>query len=258
MITKSDRQAVARQLREESRHNAGEPPTADEVLAYTRGELPAEEAASVRERLLCHPDLMRTLTEPFPAEGAKRDDPDYLTDAEYEFHWAAMRAKMEKPAAPRAIARVSRPARLLHFWRFAAAIAAAVAVVLGASLWQANLRISEPRVVPEQQVLFPDGQRGKPHDAATLSAQGESVLLVIPLIGQSEYQQYRLELVDAETRKSAWKSEPLEPGDDATFTLLVSRRFFKPGTYEVAVSGITGATEEKVATYSLRVPPPHR
>jgi hypothetical protein len=258
MITKSDRQAVARQLREESRHKAGEPPTADEVLAYTRGELPAAEAALVRERLLCHPDLMRTLTEPFPAEGAKRDDPDYLTDADYEFHWAAMRAKMEKPAAPRAIANTGTTARLLHFWRFAAAIAAAVAVVFGASLWQANRRLSEPRIVSEQQVLFPDGQRGPDRQAAMLSMQGESVLLVVPLIGQSEYQQYRLTLADTATDNTIWKSEPLALHDDATFTLLVSRRFFKPGTYEIAVSGITGATEEKVATYSLRVPQPHR
>lgn len=257
MITKSDWKAVARQLREDGLRKTADPPTADEMLAYTRGELPAEEAAWVRERLLCHPDLMRTLTEPFPAEGAKRGDPDYLTDAEYEFHWAALRAKAEKPATA-APASMSVPARVLHFWRFAAAIAAAVAVVLGASLWQANLRLAAPRIVSEQQVLFPDGRRGGGQEAATLSTHGDSVLLVIPLIGQSEYQRYRIELVNAASRKSAWKSEPLTLRDDATFTLLVSRRFLDPGTYEVVVSGITGATEEKVAIYSLRVPPPHR
>ncbi|PYQ26599.1 MAG: hypothetical protein DMF56_23600 [Acidobacteria bacterium] len=253
MNTKADWQAVGRQLREEDRRGAGEPPTADEVLAYTRGELPPEEEASVRERLLCHPDLVRTLTEPFPAEGAKRGDPDYLTDAEYEFHWAAMQKKMQKPVQP-----VSQPGRVLHFWRFAAAVAAAISVVLGASLWQANQRLAEPRVVAEQQVLFPDGRRGGGLEAATLSAHGESVLLVVPLIGQNEYQQYRLELVDAASRSTVWKSEPLALRDDETFTLLVSRRFFRPGTYEVVVSGITGATEERVATYSLRVPTPHR
>jgi hypothetical protein len=250
MITKSDWQAVAKQLREE----AGEPPAADEVLAYTRGELSPEEA-SVRERLLHHPDLLRTLTAPFPAEGAKRGDPDYMTDAEYEFHWASLRRKMQKPAPP---ATANLPGRALHVWRFAAAIAAAVAVVLGASLWQANLRLAEPRIVSEQQVLFPDGRRGGGQEAATLSVQGDSVLLVIPLIGQSEYQRYRLELVNAASRKSTWKSEPLALRDDETFTLLVSRRSLDPGTYEVVVSGITGATEEKVATYSLRVPSLHR
>ena len=256
MSTKSDWQAVARQLRDEDRRRVGEePPTADEVLAYTRGELSPEEEASVRERLLCHPDLMRTLTAPFPAEGAKREDPDYLTDAEYEFHWAAMRRKMQKSAPP---VLATAPGRMLHVWRFAAAIAAAIAVVLGASLWQANLKLAEPRIVSEQQVLFPDGRRGPGHEPVALSAQGDSVLLVIPLIEQSEYERYRLELVDAASRKSAWKSEPLPLHDDETFTLLVSRRFLDPGTYEVVVSGITGATEEKVATYSLRVSPPHR
>jgi hypothetical protein len=227
------------------------------VLAYTRGELPPEEEASVRERLLCHPDLVRTLTEPFPAEGAKRGDPDYLTDAEYEFHWAAMQTKMQKRVPP-APAIVSAPGRVLHFWRFATAIAATLVVVLGASLWQANQKLAEPRVVSEQQVLFPDGRRGGGSEAATLSAQGESVLLVVPVIGQNEYQQYRLELVNAASRSTIWKSEPLALRDDETFTLLVSRRFFRPGTYEVVVSGITGATEERVATYSLRVPSPHR
>jgi len=255
MITKSDWQAVARQLRDEDRRKLGEPPTADEVLAYTRGELSPAEEASVRERLVCHPELMRTLTEPFPAEGAKRGDPDYLTDAEYEFHWAALRGRMQKRAP---LPATSAPARVLRIWRAAAAIAAALAVVFGASLWQANLRRAEPRVVSEQQVLFPDGRRGGGQEAATLSAQGDSVLLVIPLIGQSEYQRYRLEIVNTASDKSAWKSEPLALRDDETFTLLVSRRFLDPGTYEVVVSGITGATEEKVATYSLRVPPPHR
>lgn len=256
MTTKSDWQAVARQLREENLRKAGAPPAADEVLAYTRGELSPEEAASVRERLLSHPDLMRTLTEPFPAEGAKRDDPDYLTDAEYEFHWAALQQKMHKPPTARVIA--NTPARVLSFWRFAAAIAATLVVVLGASLWQASRKLAEPRIVSEQQVLFPDGKRGGGQQAALLSAHGDSVLLVIPLIGQSEYQNYRLTLVDAASRKQTWKSEPLTLRDDETFTVLVSRRFFDPGTYEVVVSGITGATEETVATYSLRVPPPRR
>ena len=251
MITKSDWQAVARQLREE----AGAPPTAEEVLAFTRGELSPAEEASVRERLVCHPDLMRTLTAPFPAEGAKRGDPDYMTDAEYEFHWASLRRKMQRSAPP-AIA--SGPGRALHIWRFAAAIAAAIAVVLGASLWQANLKLAEPRIVSEQQVIFPDGRRGGNQQAAVLSERGDSVLLVIPLIEQTEYQRYRLELVDTASRNSIWKSQPLAQRDDETFTLLVSRRSLKPGTYEVVVSGLTGETEEKIATYSVRVPSPHR
>jgi hypothetical protein len=216
------------------------------MLAYTRGELSPEEEARVRERLAGHPDLVRTMTEPFPAEGANPGDPDYLPDAELATHFASMQKRMH-------VAKPAERGRVLQFWRYAAAIAAGIAVVLGALLWQTSANLVQPRVVGEQQVLFPDGRRGPSSEPATLTAQGESVLLITPLIGESDYDRYRIEIVDASSDRPIWSSDALRPEDDS-FAILVPRRFLKPGIYRVVVFGITGTREERLATYSLRAP----
>jgi len=244
MITKSDWQSVKQELMADERRRL-EPPTAEEALAYTRGELSAEEEARIQERLVCYPELVRTLTAEFPAEGAEPGDPDYVTDAEFTMHWEAMKKRMSP--AP-------REGRVLQFWRWTAAVAATIAIVLGGSLWQATIRMAQPRVVWDQQVLYPDGRRGGGQDAVLLTGQGESVLLAVPLIGQRDYTRYRLEIVDAGSARAVWSSGPLAPRDDETFVILVPRRFFEPGLYQVAVYGITGAAEERLATYSVRVP----
>ncbi|HEX2121291.1 MAG TPA: hypothetical protein VHL59_06585, partial [Thermoanaerobaculia bacterium] len=164
MITKTEWQTVTRQLMADDRRRFDEPPTAEEMLAYTRGELTPEQEARVRERLVCHPDLVRTLTAPFPAEGAEPGEPDFLPDEELAQHWTAMQTRMRG-------ARPVEGARVLQFWRISAALAAMLALVFGALLWQARLRVSEPRVVWEEQMLFPDdGRRGGGTDAATLTA----------------------------------------------------------------------------------------
>jgi len=223
-----------------------EPPTAEEMLSYTRGELSPEEEARVQERLVAHPDLVRTMTEPFPAEGAEPGDPDYLSDEEFAAHWASMQKRLRRKAP-------ASTGRVLQFWRYSAAIAATVAVVLGGMLWQLSSKLAQPRLVWEQQVLFPDGRRGPESEPATLTAQGESVLLILPLIGQHGYDRYRIDVVSGAADRAIWSSEALRPEDDA-FAILVPRRFLKPGTYRVVVYGLSGDSEERLAAYSLRAP----
>src|SRR3712207_3458883 len=94
MITKTDWRTVNEQLMNDHRPRL-DPPTADEMLAYTRGELSAEDEQRLQERLVRHPDLVRTLTAPFPTEGAKPGDPDYVSDEEYPAHWRALHARMQ-------------------------------------------------------------------------------------------------------------------------------------------------------------------
>ena len=122
----------------------GEPPTAGEVMAYTRGELAPDEEARIRERLIAYPDLVRALTAPFP-EGAEPDHPDYLSDHEFARNWSALQKRRR------------RPDRGLQFWRAFGAIAAALAVVFGALLWRAQTALKQPQAVWEQQELYPDG-----------------------------------------------------------------------------------------------------
>ena len=124
MTTKSELSAANRELMSENRLTIGEPPTAEEVLAYTRGELGPDEEAQIRERLMAYPELVRTLTTPFP-EGAEPDHPDYLSDHEFARHWKALQKRRQRPDGG------------LQFWRAFGAIAAVLAVVFGALLWLA-------------------------------------------------------------------------------------------------------------------------
>lgn len=239
MITKSDWQAANEQLMAEQRRKLGEPPTAETLLAYTRGELGPEEEERVREHLACNPDLARALIEPFPSEGAAPGDDDYLSDAEFEKHWRAMR-KDPKHSEPR-------------FWQFSAAFAAAVALVFGVLLWQASSRLRQPHVW-EEQILLPDGRRGGESTLPVLTARGESVVLIASLIGPRDFDRYRIDIVDTASNRTIWSTPAAPPRENDFFSIVVPRRFLEPGTYRIEVHGLEGSAEERLATYSLRVP----
>ena len=244
MITKSEWQAINRQLMSDDRRNAGDPPAAEEMLAYTRGELTAEQEASVRERLVCHPDLVRTLTEPFPTEGASPGDADYMPDEEFARHWASMQKRIRR--------KDPRNGRVLQFWRISTALAAALALTFSVLFIRARSKLNEPQAITDIQELSSDAHRG-PADVQVL-AHGDRVLLVAPLIGPREHEQYRLDIRDVQSNRSVWKSEPLRVSDEQPLAIVVSGRFLQPGKYKIIVLGISGSREEEVATYSLRVP----
>lgn len=245
MITRSDWRLVNQQRMADERGRLGEPPTAEEMLAYTRGELSDEEEARVRERLAVHPDLVRTLTEPFPMEGAQPGDADYVSDEDFAARWPVLQKRMRHaPPADRG--------RVLQFYKVALATAASLLLVLGGMLWQTRVKLSEPRIVWGEQLLLPEGRRG-PSEALTLRVQGDSILLVIPWTGQREFNEYRLEIVRAATSRSIWSGAGIRLRPADSFAILVPRRFLDSGEYRIVVYGVTGSGEESLATYSVRV-----
>jgi hypothetical protein len=220
----------------------GEPPTAEEVLAYTRGELGPDEEACIRERLIAYPDLVRTLTTPFP-EGADPDHPDYLSDHEFARHWKALQ-KRRRPSDSG-----------LQFWRAFGAIAAAVAVVFGALLWRAEMQLKQPVAISEQQDLYPEGQRGSGGQPNTLTTSGESYLLVPSLPSDLAADKLRAEIVDAANpSRTVWSGKSVPRTANGSFVILVPREFLKPGTYRLVVYGIAGERQEPLSSYTLRVP----
>src|SRR3954447_27058575 len=170
MITKSELSDVNGKVMAENRTSIGEPPTAEEVLAYTRGELTPEEEARICERLIAYPELVRTLTTPFP-EPAEPGHPDYLSDHEFARHWKALQKRRQ---------RSNRGGKFLPVF---AAVAATAAIVLGAMLWRAETELKMPQAVWEQQELYPDGHRGLEGSPQTLSPSGDSYLLMPLLMG---------------------------------------------------------------------------
>ncbi len=244
MTTKSEWQEANRALEAEDRQRLGEPPAAEEVLAYMRGELPAHEAARVCERLVAYPELVRTLTAEFPAEGAEPGDPDYMPDDEFAKHWASLQRRMPR----------KEPGRVLQFWPAISAIAAALAIVFGALYWQARTERAVP-LVADLQILTPDGRRGGGDEAVPLTAQGDFYYLVVSLPGTPVFDTHRLEIVDASANppRSIWSTSVLPRPSSEIFPILVPRTFLKPGKYQVVLYGVSGAREERIDTYTVRV-----
>ena len=224
-------------------------PSNEEFDAYVRGELSAADAERVKKAIAENPELERLLMDPFPTE----EEAGTLTDEEFEPRWAELQRRL---ALRRRVVPINR------FYRTALPIAAALVVTFAALFVQAQVRarrlaseLAAPKLAWEEQVLLPDGQRG-PQSIATVTAQGDSYLLVATLIHVPEFQDYRLELVDIATPspRSLWKSGIVRHHNNDSFAILVPRSFLGAGKYQIVLTGVSGAREERLATYSLRVP----
>lgn len=247
MITKSELQNAHRDVLDEERARIGEPPSAEVLLAYSRGELSHEEEERIAGILACYPELARALAEPFPAEEAKPGEAGYVSDAELAERWTMIQNHLDSRQRF-----TQSSGRVLQFSRILGGIAAAVALALGAMLWQARSALGEPRIT-EQQILTSDRTRGAEIETPpTLSATAQANVIVIPATMDQPFAHYRLRIVD-ESKRTLWKSGLLaEPSND-TFAITVPHGFLEPGRYQVVLFGV-GDTEQQLETYSMRVP----
>jgi len=247
MITKSELQNAHRAMLDEERARIGEPPTAEELLAYSRGELSHEDEERIAGLLACYPELARGIAEPIPAAGANPGEAGYVSDAELAERWTMIRDQLPQRTS-------SEPrGRVLQFWRIASGIAAALAVAFGAMLWQARSALGEPRVAGEQQMLLPDRTRGAETETPpTVSTHDDTYVIVTPVTTEQPFAQYRVEIVD-ESSRSLWKSAPLAAPANGNVAIVVPRTFLEPGRYRVVLSGVAATGEEKLETYSMRV-----
>lgn len=240
MMNRSEWEAVRDALIAADQARLGEPPTVDEILAYERGELSKEDAERVQQLLIAFPELARAYATPFPEDDA--EVPAGIVDRQWNAFRAANRAGGNTNA------------RVLQFWRGFGAIAAALAVAFGAMLWYVHAQSLQPHVLPEAAILTPDGRRGAAEPPQTvITSRGDSVLLVVSLIGPSDYDRYRLEIVRRESNERIWSSEPLPAMSSNSFSVEVPSQTLSPGTYKVIAYGIRGSAEEPVATYAIDV-----
>jgi hypothetical protein len=242
MITKPDWQAVLDAITAEDRETLGPPPSAEEMLAFEKGALPAAEEERVRRLLVAYPELARALAHPFPSD----DTDDELGEIEVQKRWNEFRARID---------RAPSGGRVLLFWRTFGAVAAAVALTFGGLFWQARHDLVRPHLLGDEQVLQADGGRGADGGALTLNSDGDSVLLTVPIIGAGGYEQYRLEIFAPGSGAPSWRSGVLARPNSDSFPIVVPRGFLaEPGTYQVVLFGVRGGSEERLATYSVRVP----
>ena len=232
MTNKSEWQEASRRLMAEARERLGDPPTAEELEAYHRGEMTESEEERIRELLVAYPELARMYNAPFP-EAPQPGDADSVAERD-------RRADSQR-------------GRML-FRHFPATIAAAVALVFFGLFVQAENRARNnelPRVLGAPQELEPDGSRG-PAAPTILRKDGEAYLLKPRLINQVRYPHYAIELLG---RKGAiWTNHTAQPDADDAFQIVIPHDFLAIGeTYQLRIFGVDGETRTAVGTYDVAV-----
>ncbi|HEX8616686.1 MAG TPA: hypothetical protein VF911_03775 [Thermoanaerobaculia bacterium] len=254
MIRKSEWKAVHEELAAEDRRSLGAPPTVEELEAYSRGELPQVDEARVRALLVAYPELARAMAIDFPDDDAQPGDDGFVSAEEVSRRLADFRRGVH--AAPPV---ESAAGRLLLFRYVPTAVAAALAIVFAGLYLRAetsarrlSTEMTRPRLLEVQQ-LTPDGRRGLPGET-TITVNGDGALLVVPVLNERHFKNYRLELFDGQSSAPLWRSTDARRGDDDAFRLIVPRELLRPGsTYRLSVSGLDGTRAEQLATYSMRI-----
>jgi hypothetical protein len=247
MTSKSEWNEANRRLKAEQREQLGDPPTAEEMLAYCRGQLSGQEEERIRDLLVAYPELARMYAAPFPEEGQPGVTSERI---------AASLGELERRLGGET-AVVPHRRRMRHY--IPTTIAAAFALVFFGLFVQAENRArlhqregQLPRILGAPQELDPDGNRG-PAEPTLLRRDGEAYLLKPRLINQVRYPRYSIELQD-ETQV-VWRSHSAEPDEDDAFQIVIPHGFLRAGgTYQLRVYGIDGETRRQVGSYDVAVP----
>jgi hypothetical protein len=245
MTNKSEWQEANRRLMAEQREKLGEPPTAEEMLAYSRGELSESEEERIRDLLVAYPELSRMYAAPFAEEG----EPG-VSDDQIAAGLADVQRRLGGTVVP-----LRPPVR--HY--LPTTIAAALALLFLGLFVQAESRArnharggQSPRVLGEAQALYPDANRGAAAPTP-LRKDGEAYLLRPYLINKVRYPHYNIELHDA--KGLVWTGHAAEPAANDAFQILIPHDFLRPGIpYQLRIIGIDGETPKQVGSYDVAVP----
>lgn len=225
MTTKSEWQEVNRALIAEAREKLGEPPTAEEMERFSKGELSADEANRIRELLIAYPELARGYYEPFVLE--------------------------EEP----------EPARVVSFRRYVpTTIAAALALLFATLFATAQMRVraferqlNEP-IVAERIDLSPvSDARGGEVNPRTVSPDGDVYRFVMGLSGRMHYPNYRVSIHRRNDDRELWNTTRAQREEDDTFEIIVRKSVLSSGEYEIHITGLDGTESELLNKYAFRI-----
>jgi hypothetical protein len=247
MITKLELQAIHSQILAERRDRLGPPPTNDELLAFMRGELPPREEARVRELLIAYPELARAVSEPFPDDDANPGEDGYLSEAELSAHWNSLQKSIHGDPVRRRV----------RVWQWTSAALAAALMVVFVGLVRERQAALAPQVSLDAKLLVPDGQRGPGDAFPAVSAEGDSFSVMASMVNPPAFPAYRIELADTD-HHVLWSSGALPRPANDTFNVTIRRALVAPGNYRLLIFGVSGERQERLASYSLRVPEPAR
>jgi hypothetical protein len=260
MTNNSEWQEANRELIAEERRRLGDPPTAEEMLAYSRGELSETEEDRIRDLLVAYPEIARMYGAAFP-EPAQPGDPDYANDADTAAAWARFQERLGRPRTePRRPQAEGQRGRVIALRHLPTAVAAVFAMVFfglfllaeSRARFHAQQRMA-PRILGSAQELDPDGRRGAPAPTL-LRKDGEAYLLKPRLINEVRHAHYQMELHDAKG-EVIWTNNTAQPDQDDAFQIVVPHAFLQPGeTYHLRIYGADGDSRSEVASYDVVAP----
>lgn len=255
MTDKKDWQDANRALTAEQRQELGDPPTAEEILAYSRGELSEVEEDRIRDLLVAYPDLAKMYAAPFPDEG------DVVSEEQLRAGWNTLQGRLgnRNGSAARPHEEAQR-GRVFLFRYLPVSVAAAFALLFFGLFVQAESRARYhaeqsriPRVLGDPQELDPDGSRGS-RPETMLRKDGEAYLLKPRLINQVRYAHYRIELLDSKGAQ-LWFNNSAQPDQYDSFQIVIPHEFLRTEErYELRIFGVDGNAKKEVGSYDLRVP----
>jgi hypothetical protein len=220
-------------------------PAAEEVLAYFEGRLSGPDESRVQQLLVAHPEMVRAALAPFPTDDAEPGNPDFLSQEELDRRWETLQRLVHG----------THGTHVLRFVSAFAAIAASIAIVFGVMLWQSQTNARRPRVILNEQVLLPDGQRGSSAEMpVSLTTESDSYLLVVPVLHAADFNDYRLEIVSSASPRPMWRSTSVSRPPSDTLAIVVPRAFLPSGRYQVVLYGLSGGRDERLASYTVSAP----
>jgi hypothetical protein len=245
MTNKTEWQDANRRLAAEQREKLGDPPTAEEMLAYSRGEMSAEEEDRIRDLLVAYPELARTYGAQFSEEPEAGISNEALNDG-----WDDVQRRLGVTMMP-------VRTRVRNY--IPTTIAAALALVFFGLYVQAESRARDnargcdlPRVLGAPQELESDGNRG-PAAPTMLRKDGDAYLLMPHLLNQLHYPHYSIELNDLSG--AVWTSPSAQPDVANTFQIVIPHDFLRPGVrYQLRIFGINGEARMPAGSYDVMVP----
>lgn len=253
MAPNSEWEAAYRDVIARGRERVGEPPTPEELVAYSLGELPEDQAARVRESLTYYPDLAKALS-----EGAEpsEDEVPYLSQQQLASDWRSLQQRMHPAAASAKIASKVSPIRI---WQWATAAALLLFALTGGLYLRSRSTIAtlqgelgRPRANVERILLFDASSRGPgSRKPVLLSESTEFVVIALTLVDETRNNdRFRVEIRDLDAKPSTviWKS-PIRRASDGTFVIGVPRHFLKSHRYRISL--YASGRDEPIASYAL-------
>jgi len=244
MTNHSEWQEANRRLMAEQREKLGDPPTAEEMMSYSRGELSESEEERIRDLLVAYPELARMYGAPFPEEPEEN-----VADEAIEAGFQDLQRRLGGAQDLGLMRR--KPVR--HY--IPTTIAAALALLFFGLYVQAenrardNARDRVPYLLGAPQDLDSDRNRG-PAAPTVLRKDGDAYLLRPHLINQIRFPHYNIELHDQ--NGAVWTSPYGEPDEDDAFLIVIPHGFLRAGvTYQLHIFGVDGQTRRPIGSYNV-------